>query len=205
MKVLIWLGCLFVYSAVMTLGRMAGFLWGGVPTAILFGLTIWIAVTLCKKWDERCLRNRAKKQDAPPIDVACASVYPTVFDECEANRCMVSELKKVLRRFRREGKIDAVQEALLLEEYSRPGYYTPPSERKPRPAQETELPQPTSPAPQGTSPAPQPPSPAPQPPSPAPQRTSSPRFCWFCGAPVTAEDARFCNKCGKELIRGESR
>lgn len=178
MKVLIWLGCLFGYSVVMTLGRMAGFLWGGIPTAILFGLMIWIAATLCNKWDERRLQKLAKKQGAEPIDIACASVYPVVFDECEANRCMVSELKKVLRRFRREGKIDAVQEALLLAEYSRPGHYTPPAERKPSPAQETELP---------------------QPPSPAPQPPSSARFCCYCGAPVTAEGARFCNKCGKQL------
>lgn len=53
MKVLIWIACFFVYGIVDTLINYTGMRLGGVPTIILFAITIWIAKSLCSSWDDR--------------------------------------------------------------------------------------------------------------------------------------------------------
>lgn len=52
MKVLIWIVCFLVMSVVVTYLNGSGIFLGGIPTIILFGITFWIAKTLCKKYDE---------------------------------------------------------------------------------------------------------------------------------------------------------
>ena len=53
MKVLIWILCIFVNALITTIFKESGIILGGIPTIILYGVTIWLARTLCKKWDER--------------------------------------------------------------------------------------------------------------------------------------------------------
>ena len=53
MKVLIWIGCLFVASLIIVSLRYAGVLLGGIPTALLYAATLWAARTLCQKYDEK--------------------------------------------------------------------------------------------------------------------------------------------------------
>ena len=53
MKALIWIGCIFSFSLITTLIKGSGIILGGLPTAVLFAATWWIARTLCKKWDAR--------------------------------------------------------------------------------------------------------------------------------------------------------
>ena len=53
MKVLIWFLCILANALVTVLLSEAGILLGGIPIALLFGGTFWLARTLCKKWDER--------------------------------------------------------------------------------------------------------------------------------------------------------
>lgn len=58
MKVLIWFVCFFMMSVVITYLNASGIFVGGIPTIILFGITFWIAKTLCKKYDEaKSLKN----------------------------------------------------------------------------------------------------------------------------------------------------
>ncbi|MGN1320908.1 MAG: hypothetical protein ACI4U6_07310 [Acutalibacteraceae bacterium] len=58
MKVLIWIVCFFMMSVVVTYLNGSGIFLGGIPTIILFGITFWIAKTLCKKYDEaKSLKN----------------------------------------------------------------------------------------------------------------------------------------------------
>lgn len=64
MKVLIWIGCFFANALLTTLINGSGVSLGGIPTAILFGVTLWLARTLCKKWDER-KANGASEQNEP--------------------------------------------------------------------------------------------------------------------------------------------
>lgn len=64
MKVIIWLLCGFVYSLVKTLLNIYGITLGGIPTAILAGITMYIASNCCKIWDEEKEAKAAKKQFA---------------------------------------------------------------------------------------------------------------------------------------------
>lgn len=52
MKVLIWFLCIFANALITTLIKEAGVILGGIPTALMFAATLWLARTLCKKWDE---------------------------------------------------------------------------------------------------------------------------------------------------------
>lgn len=52
MKVLIWILCIFANALITTILKESGILLGAIPTMILFGAMLWLARTLCKKWDE---------------------------------------------------------------------------------------------------------------------------------------------------------
>lgn len=52
MKVLIWVLCIFANALITTILKESGILLGAIPTMILFGAMLWLARTLCKKWDE---------------------------------------------------------------------------------------------------------------------------------------------------------
>ena len=53
MKILICFLCILVYAVITVLLNMSGIILGGSPTVILVGGAMWLAKTLCKKWDER--------------------------------------------------------------------------------------------------------------------------------------------------------
>ncbi len=69
MKVFIWLSCFFVFAAIQTLAKNAGILLGGIPTALLCGLTYWCANKLCKVWETHKEKKDAAKD---PTDAALA-------------------------------------------------------------------------------------------------------------------------------------
>lgn len=52
MKVLIWIGVLFVYSFILTLFD-GGVGLGAIPSTLLFVAAIFAARRLCKAWDAR--------------------------------------------------------------------------------------------------------------------------------------------------------
>lgn len=58
MKVLIWILCIFANALITTLLKEAGILLGGIPSALLFGGSFWLAHKLCKKWDEHQSNNK---------------------------------------------------------------------------------------------------------------------------------------------------
>ncbi|MBQ7896901.1 MAG: zinc ribbon domain-containing protein [Clostridia bacterium] len=58
MKVLIWFLCIFVNALITTIAKESGVTLGAIPTVILFAGMMWLAQTLCKKWDEH-------KEDKP--------------------------------------------------------------------------------------------------------------------------------------------
>ena len=49
--------------------KRGGIILGGIPTALMFGGTLWLARTLCKKWDEhkanRSVKENVAVQDNP--------------------------------------------------------------------------------------------------------------------------------------------
>ena len=58
MKVLIWFLCMLIPSLLMA----GGVMWGFIETGALFCFMLWLARTLCRKWDKR-----RKKVDASPV------------------------------------------------------------------------------------------------------------------------------------------
>ena len=52
MKGLIWFLCIFANALITTILKESGILLGAIPTMILFAAMLWLARTLCKKWDE---------------------------------------------------------------------------------------------------------------------------------------------------------
>ena len=105
MKIVIWLGCILVYSALQAALKMAGVVLGGLPTALLALLLVFLpAPLLCRAWSKRKERQPAAprhivvdtstgevvgiaKSRAPVIAVAsvlalalvvCASMYACI-------------------------------------------------------------------------------------------------------------------------------
>ena len=70
MKVLIWFLCIFANALITVLLKYAGITLGGIPTALLLGVMIWLARTLCKKWDE----HKASKTPIQPPEINVKSV-----------------------------------------------------------------------------------------------------------------------------------
>lgn len=69
MKFFIWFLCLLVNSIITTFFKEDGITLGAIPTAILWGATMWLAGTLCKKWDEhkenKEAANKAQLKPSP--------------------------------------------------------------------------------------------------------------------------------------------
>ncbi len=89
MKVLIWLGCIVVYSAVVTALRFAGVLLGGIPTVLLALLLVFLpAPALCKWWAKRKMRPALQKEQPKERWYTCQKCGQLVRDgevcDCEA-------------------------------------------------------------------------------------------------------------------------
>lgn len=89
MKVLIWLGCIIVYSAVVTALRFAGVLLGGIPTVLLALLLVFLpAPALCKWWAKRKMRPALQKEQPKERWYTCQKCGQLVRDgevcDCEA-------------------------------------------------------------------------------------------------------------------------
>lgn len=61
MKILIWLAFLFLNGLITALLNSDGILLGFIPTALLFGATMWAAKSVCKLWDESKENRRTRK------------------------------------------------------------------------------------------------------------------------------------------------
>ena len=89
MKAVIWIGILFVVSAINTLLGMNGILLGAIPTVLIYCAAIWLAATLCKVWENHRNEKEAKKnQEAHELRQICKhcgaklSVMSRVCPEC---------------------------------------------------------------------------------------------------------------------------
>lgn len=66
MKFLIWFLCILANAIITTLITESGVILGGIPTALMFAATFWLARTLCKKWDEHKANREIEKSAAVP-------------------------------------------------------------------------------------------------------------------------------------------
>lgn len=70
MKVLIWFVSFFCMAVIQMIIKDSGIILGGIPTALLFGLTWFVAQKLCKIWDNRKKEATADTHnDEPIVDV----------------------------------------------------------------------------------------------------------------------------------------
>ena len=60
MKILIWVACFLCCAIIQVIVKNQGILLGGIPMALLFGATWFLAQTLCKAWDKH---RFAKKEE----------------------------------------------------------------------------------------------------------------------------------------------
>ena len=63
MKALIWIGCIFSLGLILALIRNSGVILGGLPSALLFGATLFIANYACKQLDKIKGVTSDEKQD----------------------------------------------------------------------------------------------------------------------------------------------
>ena len=72
MKVFIWIMCFFLNAFLSTILSECGIRLGAIPTVVLYGTTIWLARTFCKKWgnykEHRDDESAEKKARTPIID-----------------------------------------------------------------------------------------------------------------------------------------
>lgn len=59
MKILIWIGCIFVASVVQVLLGYAG-IGGAIPAVLVYGAMFWSAKALCKKYSESQQRKKTQ-------------------------------------------------------------------------------------------------------------------------------------------------
>ncbi len=69
MKIVIWLGCILVFSLAQLILATQGIMLGGIPTALLAAVLVFIpAPALCKKWQERHGQTgETKSAETPPV------------------------------------------------------------------------------------------------------------------------------------------
>lgn len=69
MKIVIWLGCILVFSLAQLILSTQGIMLGGIPTALLAAVLVFIpAPALCKKWQERHGQTgETKSAETPPV------------------------------------------------------------------------------------------------------------------------------------------
>lgn len=72
MKFLIWFMCFFVCAVIQVIIKNTGFILGGVPTALLFGLTYWVARSICKRWDQHRAAKKAKAAEVTHVEESVA-------------------------------------------------------------------------------------------------------------------------------------
>lgn len=82
MKILIWFVSFFCMAVIQMIIKDSGIILGGIPTALLFGLTWLVAQKLCKRWDYRKKAATAvTHNDEPIVDKVSSFVltYKKVF------------------------------------------------------------------------------------------------------------------------------
>ncbi len=119
MKFLIWFFCILINAVITVLLGYMGVILGGIPTVVLFLLTILAARWLCKKWDAHCIYSEAQKRGVMSIDIVREKMPRALLYECEDHRQDVPELKALLKKARSRYGISSAQADILLDEYRR--------------------------------------------------------------------------------------
>ena len=126
MKALIWCACMLIPALPLTLAKDYGIIVGGIPTAILYGIGIWLANKLCNKLD---LKKAMKKVAETGMTVEEYAKQGLSDDFLNQLPMLVYEQMKIkLKEKESSGIITHEQYILLLRLYS----WTPGKDTYPR-------------------------------------------------------------------------
>lgn len=134
MKALIWVGCMTLnyiiqsITSVIVLGipvsddrgaLLIGTL-NGLLSAVSIGLCIWLAITLCKKWDLYRVLKKAAEANMTVSEYARHGLSQAFLDKLEelCHTVPYEQVKAQLKACVRSGKITKEQCIILLKEYS---------------------------------------------------------------------------------------
>ena len=120
MKILIWTGIMLIPSIIATLVKDSGILLGGIPTAILYGTAFWLANKLCKKYDWHRVAKKASKAGMTVSEYGRHGLSEEFLNKLEklCNTVPYEQVKAMLKKCVKEGKITKEQSIVLLNEYS---------------------------------------------------------------------------------------
>lgn len=133
MKIIIWIGCMIlnyivqsitkgILSSIPSSGDESALLiglFGGILSAASIGLCIWLAITLCKKWDWYNVLKKAAEAEMTVSEYAMHGLsekFLTKFEEM-CNTLPYEQVKPQLKACVRAGKITKEQYIALLKEY----------------------------------------------------------------------------------------
>lgn len=135
MKVLIWIGCMIlnyiiqivssaIVSGIPATDDGAALLVGGVNgllSAASIGLCIWLAITLCKKWDWYKVLKKAAEANMTVSEYGRHGLSEEFLAKLEelCNTVPYEQVKDQLKACVRSGKITKEQCTILLKEYSK--------------------------------------------------------------------------------------
>lgn len=120
MKVLIWIGCMLIPSITTMLFKDSGIILGGIPTGLLYGGAVWLSNKLCKKWDWYRVTKKATEVGMSVSEYAKQGLSEEFLNNLEkmCNTVPYEQVKSVLKKHVKEGKLTKEQSMVLLDEYS---------------------------------------------------------------------------------------
>lgn len=118
MKVLIWILCLFIPSAIQIFEAKSGNGLGAIPVIILYSIFLGIAKLLCDKWtDYQCGRADKALQVARERYIA-SNISPDIVAKCESYKDNKVALKTYLQSIETDGVITQEQSDHLYRHFT---------------------------------------------------------------------------------------
>lgn len=106
MKVLIWCGYYLLLAIIFTIIRGQGYILGGLPTAIIFGLGTWAASATCKAYDKKnskeVSKTESKKETSPQKSSPSGSVSNSQFSILKVATSLATLTINAIDRFDQE-------------------------------------------------------------------------------------------------------
>lgn len=120
MKILIWIGCFLGFTIIRMIAEDCGIILGGLPTALLFGATWYIANKSCEKWDMHQVEKKATEAGMTVSEYAKHGLSEEFLAKLEemCNTLPYEQVKSQLKDCVKKGKITKEQYIVLLKEYS---------------------------------------------------------------------------------------
>jgi hypothetical protein len=119
MKVLIWIGCCGAASIINMCLSDIGII-GGLISALLYGGAVWLAITLCKKWDWYTVLKKAAEAEMTVSEYGRKGLSEEFLAKLQemCNTIPYEQVKDQLKACVKKGKITKEQYIILLKEYS---------------------------------------------------------------------------------------